>query len=189
MKTHSAWVPHMHTPAVQRLAVLLSQTIPHMPQLFTFVCVLMQAPVQQSVPVLQAWPQAPQFPAEVSVFTQLPPQHVRAPAHAGLEPHMQTPATQVSPIAHVGLQTAGATHAPPTQVSLPVHAAPAPQWQVPAMQVSPEAHAGEHITVAASWPPSTDIIMAASWPPSVGPGPVSGVVMPMSGASPPVSGV
>jgi hypothetical protein len=84
--THIAPVPHMHMPPTQWLARLVSHALPQLPQLLTFVSVLMHAPAQQLCAAVHVRPHAPQL-ATVSSIEHVPPQQVEPAAHVGCVPH------------------------------------------------------------------------------------------------------
>jgi len=106
----------------------VSHACPQLPQLFALVCVLMQLPVQHSCAAVHVRVHAPQFATEVSVFTHVFEQHaIEPPPQLGCDPHMQTPATHVSPAAQPGVQVAGGVQTPATHVLPPVQLAPVPQ--------------------------------------------------------------
>jgi hypothetical protein len=195
---HAGFEPQRQRPSAQPSARIESQRIPQPPQWLRSREVSTHTSVQHCSRAPQVRPHAPQS-ATVSSRVQLPEQHAEPPTHAGPEPHMQRPDTQVSPGAHEGMHIAATqrpieqvwpvAHAtpqppqcigllctstqPPPQQERPIgaHELPAPQRQVPSLpQVSPAGHGGSQTPPPASAGASLPASAGASLPASGGGG-------------------
>ena len=83
-------------PLLQRL-LLLPQTLPQVPQLFTSLAKFLQVPLQQVLPEPHTAPQAPQFAALLRMSTQAPLQQAWPEAQSLLASHTQRPAWHTKP--------------------------------------------------------------------------------------------